>query len=62
MTHKITLHYSYAALQAKRAELARVQYKEYTTRGNTQRCQEIWAQIEAIDAEIERRFGTGKEV
>lgn len=60
MTDKIKLNYSYAALQAKRAELVRLNRKEYTTRGNTAKCQELWAQIEAIDAEIEQRFG--KEV
>lgn len=52
---KITLNYSLTALKAKRAELARIQYKEYTTRGNTQRCQELWAQIEKLDEEIKKR-------
>lgn len=42
-------------LRAERARLARIQLKEYQTRGNTQRCQELWAQIEKIDAEIARR-------
>ena len=55
MTQKIKINFSLDALQAKRAELARIQYKEYTTRGNTQKCQELWTQIEAIDAEIEKR-------
>lgn len=54
---KITLHFSHDALKAQRAKLERENRKEYQTRGNTARCQELWAQIEAIDAEIERRFG-----
>lgn len=53
---KIKLHYSLAALRAERARLARIQYKEYTTRGNTQKCQELFTQIEHLDAEIERRL------
>lgn len=53
---KIKLHYSLAALRAERARLARIQLKEYQTRGNTERCQEIWTHIEKIDAEIERRL------
>lgn len=40
-------------LKEKRARLARIQWHEYTTRGNTQRCQELFAEIEQIDAEIE---------
>lgn len=61
MTHTthIKLHYSLAALQAKRAELVRIQQKEYKTRGNTQRCQELWTKIEAIDNEIAERFMGG---
>lgn len=55
MTHRIVLHYSLPALKAERAKLARIQQREYQTRGNTQRCQEIWKQIEAIDAQIENR-------
>jgi hypothetical protein len=42
-------------LRAERARLARIQMREYQTRGNTQRCQELWSQIENIDAEIARR-------
>lgn len=53
MTDRIKLHYSLAALKAQRAKLVRENYKEYQTRGNTQRCQNLWKQIEAIDAEIE---------
>ena len=41
-------------LTAKRDELIKKQLKEYRTRGNTQRCQELWAEIEKIDAEIEQ--------
>lgn len=63
MTHttRIKLHYSLAALQAKRAELVRIQQKEYQTRGNTQRCQELWTKIEAIDNEIAERFMGGEK-
>lgn len=52
---RIVIHYSLSALKAERAKLARIQQREYQTRGNTQRCQEIWKQIEAIDAQIENR-------
>ena len=52
---RIKLHYSLAALRAERAKLARLNWKEYTTRGNTQRCQELFAQIEKLDAEIKVR-------
>lgn len=49
------INYSLAVLRAERAKLARIQIKEYTTRGNTQRCQELFAQIEKLDAEIKAR-------
>lgn len=49
-------------LKTKRAELARIQIKEYQTRGNTQRCQELWSQIEKIDDEIAKRFMKGEEL
>lgn len=49
-------------LKAKRAELARIQLKEYQTRGNTARCQELWPQIEKIDDEIARRFMEGEKL
>jgi hypothetical protein len=62
MTNRIKLHYSLEALRAKRAELARIQLKEYRTRGNTARCQELWSQIEKIDDEIARRFMEGEEL
>jgi hypothetical protein len=52
---RIKINYSLDALRAERAKLARIQYKEYTTRGNTQRCQELFTQIEKIDAEIKAR-------
>lgn len=52
---KIKLNYSLAALKAERARLARLNWREYTTRGNTAKCQELFAQIEKIDAEIEKR-------
>lgn len=53
---RIVIHNSLAALKAERAKLAKIQQREYQTRGNTQRCQEIWKQIEAIDAQIENRM------
>lgn len=42
-------------LKAKREELVRMNRKEYTTRGNTARCQELFRQITEIDEEIARR-------
>ncbi len=56
-TH-IKINFSLSALRAKRAELARIQLREYQTRGNTQRCQELWSQIEKLDEEIERRMSS----
>lgn len=53
-TH-IKINFSLSALRAKRAELARIQMREYQTRGNTQRCQELWEQITKLDEEIARR-------
>lgn len=32
---RIKINYSLSALRAESAKLARIQYKEYTTRGNT---------------------------
>ena len=52
---RIKLNFSLSALRAKRNELARIQWHEYTTRGNTERCQSLFKQIEAIDEEIARR-------
>lgn len=46
---------SLAELKAKRDELGRISWYEYTTRGNTERCQHIWKEIEALDEEIENR-------
>lgn len=60
MTDRIKIHFSLAALKAKRAELVRQQQKEYQTRGNTQKCQELWTKIEAIDNEIATRFMEGE--
>lgn len=51
----IKINFSLDALKAKRAELARLQWKEYSTRGNTQRCQELWEQITKLDEEIAKR-------
>lgn len=56
---RIKINYSLAALRAEREKLARVQYKEYTTRGNTERCQELFKKIERLDAEIEKRLKEG---
>ena len=42
-------------LKEKRDELARKNRKEYETRGNTQKCQQLWAEIEKIDAKIEKK-------
>lgn len=53
---RIKINYSLATLRAEREKLARVQYKEYTTRGNTERCQELFKKIERLDAEIEKRL------
>lgn len=53
---RIKINYSLAALRAEREKLARIQYKEYTTRGNTERCQELWKKIETLDAEIDKRL------
>lgn len=53
---RIKVNYSLAALRAEREKLARIQYKEYTTRGNTERCQELFKKIERLDAEIEKRL------
>lgn len=62
MTERIKINFSLDALRAKRAELARIQLKEYQTRGNTARCQELFSQIEKIDDEIARRFMKGEEL
>lgn len=52
---RIKLNYSLEALRSMRAELVRLNRKEYQTRGNTQHCQELFAKIEKIDAEIKAR-------
>lgn len=62
MTNRIKINFSLEALRAKRAELARIQLKEYQTRGNTARNQELWSKIEKIDEEIARRFMKGEEL
>lgn len=36
-------------LKERREKLVRANRKEYTTMGNTQRCQELFAEIEKID-------------
>lgn len=38
--------------RSKRAFLAKQNQKEYQTRGNTQKCQELWAEIEKLDKNI----------
>lgn len=53
-TH-IKINFSLSALRAQRAKLVRIQMREYQTRGNTQRCQELWSQITKLDEEIARR-------
>lgn len=35
--------------------LAKANWKEYTTRGNTQRCQELFKKLEEVRKEIDRR-------
>lgn len=55
MTQKIKINFCLAELKAQREKLARANRHEYETRGNTQRCQELWKQIENLDAEIARR-------
>ena len=62
MTDRIKINFSLEALRAKRAELVRLNQKEYQTRGNTARCQELWSQIEKIDDEIARRFMEGEKL
>lgn len=42
-------------LNNERVRLAKMNWKEYTTRGNTQRCQELFSEIEKIDKELDRR-------
>lgn len=41
-------------LKAKREQLIKQNQREYATRGNTQRCQELWSKIEEIDRILER--------
>lgn len=41
-------------LKEERSRLRHIQMKEYRTRGNTQRCQEIWYKIVNIDDQIRR--------
>lgn len=41
-------------LKEKRAELVKKQQREYQRRGNTQMCQELFAEIMKIDEEIEK--------
>lgn len=41
-------------LKKKREVLSKKQRKEYETRGNTQYCQELWKEIEAIDEELSK--------
>ena len=61
MADRIVIHHSLAALKAERAKLARIQQREYQTRGNTQRYQEIWKKIEAIEAQINSIMNQIKE-
>lgn len=41
-------------LKKKRKSLHDMQMKEYKTRGNTERSQELFAEIEKIDKQIEQ--------
>ena len=52
---RIKLNYSLSALRSMRAQLARLNRKEYQTNGNTEKCQSLFKKIEAIDEEIARR-------
>jgi len=36
--------------KAIRIRLLEISRREYTTRGNTEKCQKIWKRVEAIDA------------
>lgn len=42
-------------LLERRERLAKMNLREYQTMGNTQRCQELWAEIEEIDKQIAKR-------
>ena len=42
-------------LKARRDLLVRANRKEYSTRGRTARCLELFEEIEKVDAEIEKR-------
>ena len=48
-----TINSDIKELKEQRDVLVKQNQKEYSTRGNTQRCQEIFAQIEKIEKEIE---------
>lgn len=41
-------------LKQKRADLGKLQWKEYTTMGNTQKCQQMWVEICELDEQIEK--------
>lgn len=42
-------------LKEKREQLIKANQKEYSTRGNTQRCQELFSEIMKIDEELSSR-------
>lgn len=49
---------SISDLKKMRETLAKKQIKEYQTRGNTQRSQEMFSDIKKIDHEIAQRAGS----
>lgn len=42
-------------MKEKREQIAKANRKEYSTRGNTQRCQELFSEIMKIDEELKSR-------
>ena len=49
-------------LKETRSRLSRMHHKEYERLGNTQRSQELFAEIEKIDAEIEKMNDRSSEL
>ena len=48
-----------SSLKKLRSRLATIQRKEYETRGNTERCQKIWEEIEHLDDLMAELFAKG---
>lgn len=42
-------------LNEARVRLAKANWKEYTTRGRTERCSQLFKKLEEVDREIDRR-------